>query len=540
MRWINISCIFCLAMNLGCHKESADLIVFNGEIYTVNNRGDVAGAMVVRSGLVVEVGSESALKSKYHAAEEIDLHGKYVFPGFIDPHCHFFHYGLSMRQADLTGSVSQEEIGSRLQTHIKSRPASWVLGRGWDQNDWKDKQFPHKEFLDALFPDVPVYLARVDGHAAWVNSRALKLAHIHAGMTIEGGEIITDSHGATGILIDNAMSLVEKLIPSPTREEKIQALIRSQKDCFSVGLTTVGDAGLDRDMVTLMDSLQKNERLNMRIYAMLNPTPENISYFITHGVYRTDRLSVRSVKLYADGALGSRGALLKKEYSDDPGNRGIQLTPTGFLNEICRMAFSNGYQVNTHCIGDSAVSLILRLYAGIIPEHNDLRWRIEHAQVVDTIDLPLFGQYAIIPSIQTTHATSDMYWAEDRLGAERIAHAYAYRTLLAQNGWLANGSDFPVESINPLYGFYAAVARKDLKGFPQQGYRKQESLTRLQALQAMTIWAAKACFEEKDKGSLESGKFADFVVLGQDIMKAEEDSIPEIKVLETYVGGKKM
>jgi predicted amidohydrolase YtcJ len=529
-----------MAMNLGCHKEGTDLIVFNGQIYTVNNRCEIAGAMAIRSGRIVATGNEADLRHKYRATEEMDLQGKFVFPGFIDPHCHFYNYGLSLRQADLSGTASPGEITDRLVDHYKKSSSLWVLGRGWDQNDWKDKRFPHKEILDSLFPDIPVYLVRVDGHAAWVNSKALRMAGIQAGMKTEGGEILSDSKGATGILVDNAMSLVEKLIPSPTREEKIQALQKAQANCFAVGLTSVSDAGLDKDIIILLDSMQKQGMLDMRIYAMLNPTPGNIDYFIDHGIYLTDRLSVRSVKLFADGALGSRGALLKKPYADDPANTGLQVTPTRFLTDICQLAYKKGYQVNTHCIGDSAVSMMLHLYAGILPVNNDLRWRIEHSQVVDPQDLFLFRQFAVVPSIQATHATSDMYWAEDRLGPERISFAYAYKSLLEQNGWLANGSDFPVESVNPLYGYYAAVARRDLHGFPRNGFRKQESLSRLQALQAMTIWAAKACFEEKVKGSLEPGKFADFVVLGQDMMKADEDTLPKIKVLETYVGGRRM
>jgi predicted amidohydrolase YtcJ len=305
-----------------------------------------------------------------------------------------------------------------------------------------------------------------------------------------------------------------------------------------VGLTSVGDAGLDKEIVGIIDSLQKNDSLQMHINAMLNPSKENIDFYINKGIYETDRLTVRSIKLFADGALGSRGALLKKPYTDDPSSRGLQVGETRYLEQICRLAFEKGYQVNTHCIGDSAVSLILGIYGSVLPENNDLRWRIEHAQVVDPADLEMFRRYSVIPSVQTTHATSDMYWAEDRLGPERIGHAYAYRTLLQQNGWIANGSDFPVESINPVYGFYAAVARKDLKGMPPGGYHMEQSLSRDQALRAMTIWAAKASFGERRRGSLEPGKDADFVILDRDIMTVQEDSIPGTKVLETWIKGK--
>lgn len=287
----------------------------------------------------------------------------------------------------------------------------------------------------------------------------------------------------------------------------------------------------------LIDSLQKENLLKIRIYAMLNPTQENITNYLNNGIYLTDKLSVRSVKLFADGALGSRGALLIDAYEDDKLNYGIQVSSSDYLSKMCLLAMEKGYQVNTHCIGDSAVRLMLTIYKRYIPAGNDLRWRIEHAQVVHPDDFILFSDYRIIPSVQTTHATSDMPWAVDRIGPERLKYAYAYKTLLEQNGWLANGSDFPVESINPLYGFYAAVARKNLKGYPETGFMKDEALTREQALRAMTVWAAKACFEENMKGSLEAGKFADFVVLDRDIMKVDEIGIPKTKVLETYVGG---
>jgi predicted amidohydrolase YtcJ len=418
-------------------------------------------------------------------------------------------------------------------------PGNWVLGRGWDQNDWQDKKFPDRNLLDSLFRDKPVYLVRIDGHAAWVNSKALELSGIGKNTRIEGGEIIYDRHGPSGILIDNAMALVEKLIPPVSVDEKIQALLKAQRNCFGVGLTSVSDAGTDKETVLLMDSLQKTDSLCIHINVMLNPSVQNQEYYVDKGIYETERLTVRSIKLFADGALGSRGALLKQPYADDPSTRGLQVSETKYLEDICHLAYDKGYQVNTHCIGDSAVSLVLHLYASILPEKNDRRWRIEHAQVVDPGDLELFKRYAVIPSVQTTHATSDMYWAEERLGPVRIQYAYAYKSLLDQNDWMPNGSDFPVESINPVYGFYAAVVRKDLKGMPEGGYHREQALTREQALKAMTLWAAKASFGEKYRGSLEPGKNADFVVLDRDIMTVPEDSIANARVLETWVGGNK-
>jgi len=537
---LRLTCLLFLVMNAGCQKKNAELLVYNGSIYTLSDDQGIADAMVISSGKIVAVGKEADLRNEFTVAGEHDLLGLPVFPGFIDPHCHFYNYGLTQRQADLNGSASQDEIAARLLEHVKRFPGPWVLGRGWDQNDWQDKRFPDRKMLDDLFPDIPVYLVRVDGHAAWVNSKAMKMAGIYAGMIKKGGQVISDEKGPTGILIDNAMSIVEKLIPAPGRDEEKHALSRAEALCFSVGLTSVGDAGLGKENVILLDSMQKQGMLKIRIYAMLNPTTDNITYFISRGKYKTDKLTVRSIKLFADGALGSRGALLKRPYSDDPGNMGIQVSPTGFLENMCKLAYRNGYQVNTHCIGDSAAGMILHLYASIVPEHNDFRWRIEHAQVVDPADLDMFGKYAIIPSVQSTHATSDMYWAEERLGRDRIKSAYAYKSLLAQNGWLANGSDFPVESINPIYGFYAAVVRKDLKGYPAGGYMMQEALDRIQALKAMTIWAAKASFEEMEKGSLEPGKVADFVILDRDIMKVNEDSIPGTRVLETWIAGERV
>ena len=535
---VRIAMALMVVMALGC-REKADLLIYNGTIHTVNGNGDTARAMVIRQGRIVALGSDDALRQQYKSAAEIDLQGKPVYPGLIDPHCHFLYYGLGLRQTDLTGTASPEEVIGRLKAN--DDPANpWVRGRGWDQNDWQVKAFPNRELLDAAFPDKPVYLVRVDGHAAWVNSKALELAKINSATIPAGGEVITDSHGATGILLDNAMALVEKLIPPPGREEKERALLKAQANCFAVGLTMVGDAGLDRDDVLLIDSMQQRNVLNIHVYAMLNPTTENIDHFINKGVYRTGKLTVRSIKLFADGALGSRGALLKEPYSDDPLKTGLQVTSVDEFNRICSLAYEKGYQVNTHCIGDSAVRLVLGVYSRYLKGNNNLRWRIEHSQVVDPSDFSLYGQYSVVPSVQATHATSDMYWAEERLGPTRIRYAYAYKTLLQQNGWLANGSDFPVEAINPLYGFYAVTIRKDLNGFPEEGYRMEEAIGRTEALQAMTLWASQACLEEKETGSLEPGKMADFVILDRDILTTAEAEIPGTRVLATYVGGEKM
>jgi len=338
------------------------------------------------------------------------------------------------------------------------------------------------------------------------------------------------------LLIDNAIDLIRAAIPHYSDQFKEQALERAQENCFAVGLTSVGDAGLDLADVLLIDRLQNEGKLKMKINAMLSPSKENFSHFLDKGIYSTPSLTVRTVKLFADGALGSRGALLLEPYTDDKENKGLQLETRERLTEVCKKAYESGYQVATHCIGDAAVRLMIDIYKQFLTPNNDLRWRIEHAQTVHPIDLNRFGQLAIIPSIQTTHATSDMVWAAKRLG-ERIKTAYIYQDLLNQNGWLPNGSDFPIEHINPIYGFYSGVVRKDHKGFPEEGFQMENALSREQALRAMTIWAAKSSFEEETKGSLEPSKWADFVVLDQDLMEAPETQIINLQVNMTFLNG---
>lgn len=522
---------------MACSKrQKADLIVTNATIYTVDSVFSTAESFAVAKGKIVAVGTNDEVLSAYSADTILDLKGKFVYPGFIDAHCHFLGYGLGLHKAWLSGAKSWNEVVNRLIEHQNKYPTEWVEGRGWNQNEWDVKEFPSNELLNKAFPNKPVYIVRVDGHAAIANSKALAIAGITGNTKISGGEIVLKDGKPTGVLIDNAMELVRKHIPSPSKEQKAKALMNAQQNCFAVGLTGVHDAGLDADEVELIDSLQKAGILKMRINAMLNPTHDNFEKYISKGIYSTERLTVRSIKIYADGALGSRGALLLEPYSDDPKNRGIQVETTEKLDSVCAMAYQHGYQVCTHCIGDAAVRLMLDLYSKYLPKGNNLRWRIEHSQVVDPTDLPRYKQYNVVPSVQTTHATSDMFWAVNRLG-DRVKHAYAYQNLLAQNGWLPNGSDFPIEDINPLYGFYAAVARKNLNGEPQEGFQMENALTREQALRAMTIWAAKACFEEDVKGSIEVGKFADFVVLDFDLINYDISDAFRAQVLQTVING---
>jgi predicted amidohydrolase YtcJ len=391
-----------------------------------------------------------------------------------------------------------------------------------------------------LFPNTPVFLMRVDGHAILVNQKTLDLAGITSKTKITGGEVEIKNRKFTGILIDNAKDSVKKLIPEYTLDYKTEALLRGQKNCFEAGLTTVSDAGLEKEKIEMIDSLQKAAQLKMRVYAMITYDDENKKYYFEKGKIKTDRLDVCAFKMYADGALGSRGACLLQPYTDKPGHYGFLLHDIDSFKMAAKEIYDHGFQMCTHAIGDSANRLMLHIYGEVLKEKNDRRWRIEHCQIVNEEDFDLFGKYSIIPSVQPTHATSDMYWAEERLGKERMKECYAYKQMLEQNGMIADGSDFPVESINPLFGFYAAVVRKDQKNYPANGFQMENALSREQALKAMTIWAAYANFEEKEKGSIEKGKLADFVILEDDIMKVAPEKIYSVKVKATYVNGEKV
>lgn len=518
-------------------KEKVDLIVTNAKIYTVDKDFSITESVAIHKGKFVQAGKTEDILKKYSSDQILNLKGKYVYPGFIDAHSHFYGYCMTLLQADLRGTKSFDEILEIIKKHDAKYNNDWVLGRSWDQNDWENKDFPTKEKLDKLFPDKPVYLTRVDGHAAIVNSKALELAQINAKTNIDGGKVIINNGEPTGVIIDNAMELVSVLIPDPDKESTIKALKQGEQDCFQVGLTSVCDAGLFKKEVLLIDSLQNSSEMKMRIYAMLEPNDENINHFVENGIYKTDHLNVRSIKLYADGALGSRGASLIEPYSDEPENKGLVIEALDFYHEICKLAYENNYQVNTHAIGDNANRLMLDIYAEYLKGPNDKRWRIEHAQVIHPYDVDKFGKFNIIPSIQATHCTSDMYWAEERLGEERIKNAYIYKVLLKQNGWIPNGTDFPVEKIDPLLTFYASVARKDLEGYPDGGFQIENALTREETLKSMTIWAAKAAFEENEKGSIEAGKFADFIVTDENIMEIDKNEIPYIKILNTFSSG---
>ncbi|MDX9705523.1 MAG: amidohydrolase [Weeksellaceae bacterium] len=533
--------IFISTLFFACNssKKQVDLFVKNANIYTVNQDFDIATAFVVKDGKIVEVGETSDLEKKYNAKEVFDAEGKTIVPGLIDAHAHLYGLGLSMQSVDLTGAKSIEEALLRIVDFQKTHQMEFISGRGWDQNLWKEKEFPTKEALDSLFPDTPIALRRIDGHALWVNSKALELAQITAETKVQGGEIILKNNEPSGILIDNPMELVNKIIPKTSRKNTIQALLDAEQKALSYGLTTIDDAGLDKEIIELIDSLQKTGDFHLRIYAMVSNTASNRDYYLKKGIYKTDFLNVRSFKVYTDGALGSRGAALREEYSDQHNHFGAMITTADSLDYYAQLFLQAGFQMNSHAIGDSATISVLRVYKKTLENSPNQRWRVEHAQIISPEAFDYFSTN-ILPSVQPTHATSDMYWAEERLGKKRIQNAYTYHSLLKKSGILPLGTDFPIEHVNPIYTFFSAVFRKDLHFWPDNGFQSNEALSREDALRGMTIWAAFSNFEENEKGSLENGKFADFTVLDTDIMKADEKDIPKTKVVATFINGKKI
>ncbi len=525
---------------LACQQtEQVDLIVHNATIYTVNENFETAQSIAIKDGKFVAVGSDKEIQAKYKATETINAENKPIFPGFIDAHCHFFGLGLQQQKVDLTGTQSYDEVLERIVAFQKEKNVTFITGRGWDQNDWPVKEFPTKAKLDELFPNTPVAVRRVDGHAMLVNEAALKASGLSSkdiNIKVTGGEFIKEKGLLTGVLVDAAMNYIN--IPDPSKQEAIDGLLSAQKISFGYGLTTVDDAGLSRGQIELIDSLQKAGDLKMRIYAMVSATQGNLDYYINNGIIKTDRLNVRSFKVYGDGALGSRGAAMKKPYSDRDNHFGALIFAPDRYTEIAKQIAKSDFQMNTHAIGDSTNYWILKTYKDVLSDAKNRRWRIEHAQIISEDDFRFFDN--IIPSIQPTHATSDMYWAGDRIGSERMKGAYAFKKLLNTYGKVALGTDFPVENVSPFLTFFASVVRKDLNNYPENGFQMEDALTREETLKGMTLWAAYSNFEENEKGSIEVGKFADFIMLDKDLMKIEGSEIPNTKVLATYVSGAKV
>ncbi len=534
LKYISFSLVSIL---LSCEsKKEVDLIVTNAKVYTVDEGFQMATAFAVSNGRFVVIGTDDEIQKGYSSNLIVNADQKPIYPGFIDAHCHFYGLGLNQQIVDLVGTKSFDEVIERVVNFYKGKEVSVIRGRGWDQNDWELKKFPTKDRLDELFPDIPVALERVDGHAYLVNQKALDMAGITSKTILSGGSVELENGNLTGVLVDTPMALVDAVLPSPTREESKEALKKAEAISFSYGLTTVNDAGLNKATIELIEGLHQSGDLKMRIYAMVSNNQENLDYYLNRGIVETDRLYVGSVKVYADGALGSRGAALKRPYSDKPGHYGAMITTEEELMELADRIAKSDYQMNTHAIGDSANVAVLRAYTKAVDDLKSRRWKVEHAQITSPIDFSYYEK-GIIPSVQPTHATSDMYWAEERLGSDRMSGAYPFKSLLEASGTLPLGTDFPVEQVNPFLTFYAAVTRQDQVGYPKGGFTPDQKLTRKETLKGMTIWAAYSNFQEDERGSIEVGKTADFIILDRDLMEVEVSEIPKSNVLSTYLNG---
>lgn len=526
----------------GFKGEKVDLVLHNGAIHSMKQGAKVQDALAVDGDSIVAIGKEREIMNAYHADRRVDLAHKHVYPGFIDAHAHFLGYGLSQQRVDLKGADNWSEVLERVERFAEEHPGKeWIRGGGWDLSGPAEKNRPDRKALDERFPDKPVLLQRVDGHAAVANAEALERAGLKEGdAAIPGGKSITEEGRTTGYLLDAAVQKVLEHFPEPGLQEKAKALKTAEDACVQKGLTTVTDAGLSRREIELIDSLHKKGELKMRVHAMVRADSADMAHYLERGPYRTPRLTVNAFKFFMDGALGSRGALLLRPYSDitEKLEYGLRIRSRSDLHRWAERIAESSFQMCTHCIGDSANRIALDVYSDVLEKGNDKRWRIEHAQVVHPDDIAKFGKFSIIPSVQPTHATTDMKWAEDRLGRKRLQHAYAYKELLQQNGLIALGTDFPVEDIDPLETFYAAVARKNEAGKPEGGFMSEQALSRAESLKGMTIWAALAAEEEDSRGTLEKGKLADLVVLGADLSSTPLESIRKKDLVQaSFIGG---
>jgi predicted amidohydrolase YtcJ len=530
-------------------QAPADLIVVNARVYTADAARPLVEAFAVRDGRFAFVGSRHEAEFlRGPATRVVDAGGQTVIPGMVDAHAHFANLAQTLRTVDLRGTKSYAEVIARVVERAKSLPpGTWVQGRAWDQNAWGDTRFPTHEQLSAAVPDHPVYLTRVDGHAALVNAAAMKAAGLNAASRDPaGGRILRDDRGQpTGVLIDRAQGLVSAKIPPASREEIRASLKEAMALMHRWGLVGMHDAGASRPMIELFEEMAKAGELDLRLYVMVSDDSAALKHYFAMGprsALHDGRLWVRSVKLYADGALGSRGAALLEPYHDEAGNLGLLLSTPKHLEEVAEEALRAGFQVNTHAIGDRGNREVLDAYEKALTRVPvaDHRFRIEHAQILHHDDIPRFAELGVIPSMQASHQTSDMYWAGKRLGPVRLDGAYAWRSLLNTGVVIPNGSDFPVEEVNPLISFLASIARQDAKGWPAGGWYPEQRMTREEALNSMTIWPAYAAFQERDMGSITPGKYADFVILDQDIMKVPAEMVLKTRVVATYLGGKKV
>ena len=525
-----------LPLIIACNmKQSADLIIVNSKVYTVDNSFSVESAVAVKDGLIVGVGSDSEVLAKFKSDNITDLGGAPLYPGFNDAHCHITGLGMGLSRVDLRGAKSFEQVLERLTERYKQAKPTYLVGDGWNQTQWGSDEFPDNVELSRLFPDIPVILHRIDFHAVIVNEAAIKALGISPGdNSYPQGEALMQGARFKGVFLENTAERFSNILPEPTKEEYEQMFLAAQQECFKHGLTSISHAGELAGVIEVLEGMNNAGTLKLRTDIWLTPEKETLDKY--KKPFSDGRIRIGTIKLFADGALGSRGALMLEPYSDMPSTKGLPVVTQQEFDRLCGWAHENNFQVAIHCIGDAANHYALTTYAKFLEPGNDRRWRIEHAQIVDDKDLELFGKYNIVPSIQPTHATSDMLWADERIG-ERISNAYIYKQLLGQLGWIPSGTDFPVEEVNPMYTFHSAVFRQNSDLVPEGGFQMENALSREEALRSMTIWAAKASMEENHKGSVEVGKFADFTVLDRDIMTLAGDSIRNVKVLKTYVNG---
>lgn len=512
-------CMFMLLFS--CMKgQKVDLIIHNAKIHSMDDANSVHEAMAIRDGEIVELGPERQILNKYRCDEEIDALGKDVYPGLTDAHGHLLMYANQKLGVDLTGAKSMDEVIYRCEKYYAKSPNKFIIGNGWDQSLWGTDSMPNNKKLSQQFKNIPVCLFRVDGHAALVNDYLLKRSNV-LDVQFDGGKICLEDGVPSGLLIDNAMNRVVQLLPKYSLKQLKSAILEIQDELFQYGITGVHEAGIENKHIAMFQSMVKSGKLKLDVYAMLLNSKENQMFAMKHGPYRYRNLHIRSFKVFADGSLGSRGALLKKPYSDDPHAHGSLVTPIEEMKKLASFCLKYGYQMNTHGIGDSANAIVLSIYKNAFMRNPDHRFRIEHAQVIDPIDFAKFAEFAVFPSVQPTHATSDSRWAEKRLGKDRLNGAYAYKSLLNQFGMLAVGTDFPVESTNPFYTIHAAVQRKNSKGDAGAAFLPKEALTFEEVVKGMTIWAAFACFREKEIGSLEAHKKANFVIFDKPMTSNE-------------------
>lgn len=521
-----------------CMKgQKVDLIIHNAKIHVMNDAGSVCDAMAIRDGKIIEVGPERQILNKYRCDEEIDALGKDVYPGLTDAHGHLLMYANQKLGVDLTGAKSMDEVLYRCEKYYAKSKNKFIIGGGWDESLWNNDSVPNNKKLSEVFKNIPVCLYRVDGHAALVNQYLVKKAKITDNF-IEGGEVKIAQGLPTGLLIDNAINLVSQHLPTYPMSQVRDAILEIQEELLQYGITGTHEAGIDFKHIKLFKSMVSSGKLKIELYAMLMNSPENRAFAAKNGPYRFRNLSIRSFKVFADGSLGSRSALMKKPYNDDHDNHGLLLTSAVDMRNIAQFCLKYGFQMNTHGIGDSANALILDIYKNAYERKPDHRFRLEHSQIIDPIDFAKFSQYAVFPSVQPTHATSDQRWAEKRIGKTRLKGAYAYKSLLSQYGMLAVGTDFPVESTNPFFTIHAAVQRKNAQNEPLNGFLVHESLSLDEVLRGMTIWAAFSSFQENELGSLEKGKYANFVVFDKPL--ESNPTFEQNYAWMTFIRGKKV